>query len=151
LFIFPKGGHTDWKRVRSETSRWNPAPILLYEYRAGAPDEPFDGFYAWINAGPGGWKPDGNNWGEDYLRDFYRTMQTKYSDKITVGAVWAGFDDRKASWGLGRYMSQRCGATFDDTMKLATDYSSENPMPFLLIETWNDYEEGSAVERGIEK
>jgi hypothetical protein len=24
-------------------------------------------------------------------------------------------------------------------------------MPFLLIETWNDYEEGSAIERGLAK
>jgi hypothetical protein len=23
-------------------------------------------------------------------------------------------------------------------------------MPFLLIETWNDYEEGTAVEKGIQ-
>ncbi len=25
----------------------------------------------------------------------------------------------------------------------------EHPIPFLLIETWNDYEEGTAIERGI--
>jgi hypothetical protein len=152
IFIFPKGGHTDWNRVRAQTNQWNPPPLLIHEFAPGPSDQAFDGFYAWINPGKQGWKPDGSNWGEDYLRNFYQAMQNKYSDKIAVGAAWAGFDDRKASWGQGRFMSQRCGATFDDTMRLSREYyPPENPLPFLLIATWNDYEEGSAVERGLEK
>lgn len=152
IFIFPKGGHTDWNRVRSETNKWNPAPLLIYEYRQTPFATAFDGFYAWINPGKKGWSGDGSNWGEDYLRDFYQTMRTKYPDKIAVGTAWAGFDDRKASWGLGRYMSQRCGQTLADTMRLQREFSTvDHPQPFLLIATWNDYEEGSAIERGTEK
>lgn len=152
IFIFPKGGHTDWSRVRTETNKWETPPLLIYEYRQTAYADAFDGFYAWINPGKKGWAADGSNWGEDYLRSFYETMQTKYSDKITVGAAWPGFDDRKASWGLGRYMSQRCGQTLADTINLQREYSTaEHPQPFLLIATWNDYEEGSAIERGTEK
>jgi hypothetical protein len=79
-------------------------------------------------------------------------MQNKYPDMIAVGAAWAGFDDRKASWGLGRYMAQRCGATFQDTMKLHREYYPvDSPLPFLLVATWNDYEENTAIERGLEK
>ncbi|MGA9207762.1 MAG: hypothetical protein WB347_08180 [Terriglobales bacterium] len=152
IFIFPKGGHTDWKRVRAETSKWNPPPLLLSEYRPDSPATAFDGFYAWVNPGSKGWTADGSNWGEDYLRDFYRTMQMKYSDKIAVGAAWPGFDDKKASWSLGRYMSQRCGRTLADTMRLSRDYyTADRPLPFLLIATWNDYEEGTAIERGLAK
>jgi hypothetical protein len=152
IFIFPKGGRTDWNRVRAETNRWNPPPLLIHEYPPGPSENAFDGFFAWINPGKKGWTPDGSNWGEDYLRDFYHAMQTKYADKIAVGAAWAGFDDRKASWGLGRYMSQRCGATFTDTMNLPREYfPSDNPLPFLLVATWNDYEESTAIERGLEK
>jgi hypothetical protein len=152
IFIFPKGGHTDWNRVRTETNRWNPPPLLIHEYAPGPSEKAYDGFFAWINPGRKGWTPDGSNWGEDYLRDFYRTMQTKYPDKIAVGAAWAGFDDRRASWGLGRYMAQRCGATFADTMKLHRDYyPADKPLPFLLVATWNDYEENTAIERGLEK
>jgi len=29
IFIFPKGAHTDWKRVREATDKWNPAPLLI--------------------------------------------------------------------------------------------------------------------------
>jgi len=152
IFIFPKGGHTDWNRVRAQTSRWNPAPLLIHEYAPGPSEQAFDGFFAWINPGSKGWTPDGSNWGEDYLRNFYHAMQTKYTDKIAVGAAWAGFDDRKASWGLGRYMAQRCGATFADTMKLPREYyPADTPLPFLLVATWNDYEESTAIERGLEK
>jgi hypothetical protein len=152
IFIFPKGAQTDWNRVRAETNQWNPPPLLIYEYRQTPFAAAFDGFYAWINPGKKGWAADGSNWGEDYLRDFYRTMQTKYRDKIVVGAAWPGFDDSKASWGLGRHMSRRCGETLADTMKLARDYyPADNPLPFLLIATWNDYEEGSAIERRQEK
>ncbi|MGD0515503.1 MAG: hypothetical protein ABSA29_19545, partial [Terriglobales bacterium] len=65
--------------------------------------------------------------------------------------AWTGFDDSKASWSLNRHISQRCGQTFADTMKLWRQYSAARPMPFLLIATWNDYEEGTAIERGLAK
>lgn len=150
IFIFPKGGHTDWNRVRTEVNKWNPAPLLIDEYQPGPYANAFDGFYAWINPGSKGWAADGSNWGEQYLDDFYRTMQSKYPDKITVGGAWASFDDSKASWGLNRHISPRCGQTFTDTSNLWKKYySDDNPLPFLLIETWNDYEEGTAIERGI--
>lgn len=152
IFIFPKGGQTDWNRLRAETSKWNPPPLLIYEYRQTPFAAAFDGFYAWINPGKKGWAGDGSSWGEDYLRDFYQTMRTQYPDKIAVGTAWPGFDDRKASWGLGRYMSDRCGQTLADTMRLQREFSTaDHPQPFLLIATWNDYEEGSAIERGTEK
>ena len=44
----------------------------------------------------------------------------------------------------------RCGKTFDDTLRLFRRYYSEQrPLPFLMIETWNDYEEGTAIEGGV--
>jgi hypothetical protein len=30
-------------------------------------------------------------------------------------------------------------------------YSADRPLPFVLVETWNDYEEGTAIERGLAK
>ncbi|MGH9497950.1 MAG: hypothetical protein ACRD3L_02300 [Terriglobales bacterium] len=149
IFIFPKGGHTDWSRVRTAIDRWDPAPLLIYEDRSTAYAGAMDGFYAWINPGKKGWAPDGSNWGEDYLQGFYRRMQSK-PEKIAVGGAWAGFDDSKASWGLNRHISRRCGETLNDTLSLAQQNSSpDHPLPFLLIETWNDYEEGTAIEPGI--
>ncbi len=152
IFIFPKGNHTDWARLRQEVEKWSTPPWLIYESDPGRNASAFDGFYAWVSPGSEGWKQDGSNWGQSYLDSFYENMSTHYPDKIIVGGAWAGFDDSRASWGLNRHMAQRCGATLTDTFNEWKKFiPASQPIPFLLIETWNDYEEGTAVERGIDK
>ncbi|HEX3820680.1 MAG TPA: hypothetical protein VHW45_10115 [Candidatus Sulfotelmatobacter sp.] len=151
IFIFPKQGHTDWDQVRQQVQQWESPPILLYK------DEPppqfakaFDGEYAWVHPGSKGWSPDGLSWGEDYLDNFYKRMRTQHEDKITVGGVWPGFNDTKASWSLHRRIDPRCGETFEDTLRLVQENNStSHPIPFVLIATWNDYEEGTAIESGL--
>jgi len=69
--------------------------------------------------------------------------------KLAIGAAWPGFDDRKASWSENRFMDARCGKTFEESLRLWRKfYTSSDPLPFLLVVTWNDYEEGTAIERG---
>jgi len=151
IFVFPKQGHTDWDQVRQQLNQWEKPPILLYQ------DEPppqfakaFDGQYAWVFPGQQGWTQDGRAWGEDYLRSFYEKMRTKHPDKITVGGIWPGFNDAKASWSLHRRIDERCGATFEDTLRLFQENAGSSPaVPFALIATWNDYEEGTAIEPGL--
>jgi hypothetical protein len=150
IFVFPKQGHTDWDQVRQQVNQWESPPILLYQ------DDPpaqfakaFDGEYAWVFPGRKGWTPDGQAWGEDYLSAFYKKMRSR-SDEVTVGGVWAGFNDAKASWSLNRHIDPRCGETFEDTLRMFQENnSSSHPIPFVLIATWNDYEEGTAIERGL--
>lgn len=149
IFIFPKANHTDWSRVRAEVNKWQPVPLLIDEYRSGQLISGIDGYYAWVSPGPEGWATDGSHWGEHYLTDFYSTMQSKYPDTLAVGGVWAIFNDSKASWGLNRHISSRCGQTLTDTASLWRKHLSDHYMPFVLVETWNDYEEGTAIEKGI--
>src|SRR5215472_16833569 len=149
IFIWPKGQHTDWDKVRAVVNQWNPAPLLIQENLPGKYANDFDGFYAWISPGQGGWSADGNNWGEQYLDDFYRTMGSKYADKIVVGGAWSQFNDAKASWGLNRHISARCGQTYRDTFDYWRKVFPNDPPPFMLVETWNDHEEGTGVEGGI--
>lgn len=151
IFIFPKHGHTDWDQVRQQVNQWESPPILLYE------NEPppqyaksIDGEYAWVDPGGKGWRADGQAWGEEYLTNFYNRMRSKHPDKITVGGVWPGFNDTKASWSLNRHIDARCGQTFEDTLRLFNENNEpSHPIPFVLIATWNDYEEGTAIERGL--
>jgi hypothetical protein len=150
IFIFPKTAETDWNRVRRETQSWAEPPLLIYKDQNEKFPGAFDGYYAWVQPGKGGWAADGSNWGEDYLDYFYKNMTTHFQDKIAVGAVWPGFDDSQAAWGNNRKMAYRCGKTFEDGLRVFRKYyGTENAPPYLLIETWNDYEEGTAVERGI--
>jgi hypothetical protein len=150
IFIFPKGNHTDWGKVRSVLNTWNPAPLLIQENLPGKDADAFDGFYAWVQPGPKGWAQDGSNWGEQYLADFYTTLGTRYPDKLVVGGAWSTFDDSKASWGLNRRISARCGETFKDTFNnWRKFFPANNVPPFIMFETWNDYEEGTAIEPGV--
>lgn len=148
IFVFPKRGHTDWDRVRQAVDQWEHPPILIYKDHPPAQyARDFDGLYAWIHPGHG-WDPNGGDWGKDYLERFYETA--KGSGKMIVGGVWPGFNDTKASWSLNRHMARRCGQTFEDTLKLFHRYDDpERPMPFMLIATWNDYEEGTQIETGV--
>lgn len=149
IFIFPKRGQTDWNRVREHVKAWAAPPLLIYkDAPPSTAANAFDGYYAWVHPGPGGWSTDGSDWGEGYLEHFYKNMKDKYPDKIAVGAAWPGFDDHRARWSLNRRMDNRCGRTLDDTLRLYRRfYDDAHPLPFLLIETWNDYEEGTAIER----
>jgi hypothetical protein len=149
IFIFPKSGHVDWNHVREHCSSWESPPLLIYKDQPPAQyADDFAGSYAWVQPGPGGWAANGGNWGESYLENFYKTMQNQHPDKIAVGGAWPGFDDSAAKWGLNRHMQSACGKTLDATLNFYQRYyDSAKPLPFLLIETWNDYEEGTAIER----
>ena len=61
-----------------------------------------DGFFAWVQPSTyDGWQPDGGDWGGVYLDWFYQTMANPtlpYSQMLTVGAVWPGFNDWLAPW-----------------------------------------------------
>lgn len=150
IFIWPKGGKTDWPRVREHLQSWPSPPLLIYKDEETPFASRFDGFYAWIHPGEKGWTRDGSNWGQQYLDDFYSRMSVQHPDKIIVGAAWPGFNDAKASWSENRYMDRRCGKTFEETLRsFRRYYGPSNPLPFLLIATWNDHEEGTAIEQGF--
>jgi len=57
----------------------------------------------------------------------------------------ARFDDSAAMWGLNRHMQSACGKTRDETWNFyQRDYDAAKPLPVFLIETWNDYKQGTA-------
>jgi hypothetical protein len=152
IFIFPKDGTTDWKHVRDVVNSWEDPPLLIFKDIRPKDANLFDGFYAWVQPGSEGWKRDGSNWGEAYLEDFYKRMSQDYPNKIAVGAAWPGFDDTQASWSRNRHMNDRCGKTFEDSVRLFRRYyTSDRPLPYLMVVTWNDYEEGTAIERGFSR
>jgi hypothetical protein len=151
LFIFPDDEvkpHLSWMDIRNHLS----IPVTLLDRDPNPQDEPgydanFDGFYPWVTATKGLWAPDGREWGEEYLEWFYMVMQGVYADKVAVGGVWPGFDDSLAFWSGNRYMAryQPGGMTHDLTLKLAED----NNVGYILVGTWNDFEEGTDIEYSV--
>ena len=84
-----------------------------------------------------------------YLDRFYSKAQN--SNKIAMGSAYKGFDDSEAGWGKGRVIDQQCGKTWLATFAEAGRfYSSSHQLPALIIPTWNDYEEGTEIETGID-
>ncbi len=142
-------GKADWARIHA-------AYPDIYWIHTLAPgfDLPYSkGAYVWEQPSP--WaKPPAAGTRHDllYRERFYNIAQNQPPGTITVGGAWSGFDDTKASWGAAapRYLAPSCGQTWLDTFRSINErFSVRQQLPFVQLITWNDYEEGSALETGI--
>jgi hypothetical protein len=162
LFLHePEWSGSDWNRVWSEVkshtdSYERPFKFVFEEEDVNCWRHPYgDGCYVWMN--PAKWSPQAQfNWGASsnsapvYYHDFYKNA-VAHPDKIAIGAIKKGFDDNNASWGTNRVTAQQCGRTLLNTADLISRYyNSGRQLEWLGVPTWNDYEEGSEVETGID-
>jgi hypothetical protein len=71
---------------------------------------------------------------------------------LTIGPLYKGFDDYNASWGANRVIAQQCGQVLLKTAgEISKYFGGSNPqIPYVQVITWNDYEEGSAAEEGVD-
>ena len=130
-------GKADWARIQAA----HPEVVWIHIHAHGANLPDSRGAFVWVDA------PDGSK----RLNTFYNTL-TSQPDKIAVGGVWKGFDDSKAPWAASapHRLPQDCGRTWLNSFRILNEhYSAHNQLPFLQLITWNDYEEGSALETGI--
>jgi hypothetical protein len=85
------------------------------------------------------------------LASFYSQVAAN-PGRLYSGSFFKGFDDRFAPWGQGRVVDQACGLTFVRSLSAVSTYlrTSSANLPLLQVATWNDYEEGTEVETGID-
>jgi len=134
----------DWERVRHELPG---NPMMLFRNSGGFDVPVADGAFSWI--APESVKA-GNPYGLTYLEHFNEVAR-KHSGKFVMGSAYKGFDDSEAGWGKGRKVEQDCGRTWLATFDVLNHFYNRNhPLPALLIVTWNDWEEGTEIESGIE-
>lgn len=129
FFGFELSG-VDWERVKASVPG---NPILLFRNSKGFDIPGSDGAFAWGPAND-----------LSYLQYFYK-MAAKKSGQITVGGIHKGFNDSAASWSQNRHVDQNCGETF-----LSTVRALPPNLPFAQLVTWDDYEEGTELETGID-
>jgi hypothetical protein len=130
----------DWSAAKAAMAT---NPIFLFQNGNGFRHAQSDGAYSWDIATT-------SDYGMSYLANFYATG-TSFPGKETWGAAYKGFNDKLASWGLNRVMGQQCGQTWLQTFaKINSLYDSTNQLPVLQLVTWNDYEEGTEIETGID-
>lgn len=103
-----------------------------------------DGGFSWIGLG------DPLSFGPSYLDNFYQLAQQNPAMQ-TFGSAYKGFNDTLAAWGRNRIMDQNCGQAWLQSLAEAGRYwSPTDQLPNIQLVTWNDYEEGSELESGID-
>ena len=142
-FFDVDGFYIDWKRVLSSV----PAnPVVLLRGTNGFTTSTSDGGYSWVNIFQDTpFNPELNT------QDSFFQAAQQAQQKLAVGTAFKGFNDTLASWGTDRVIDQNCGQTWLQSFtEIGKFYSSGNQLPALQIATWNDYEEGTALETGID-
>jgi hypothetical protein len=128
-----------WNAALAEMST---QPVLIFQNNSGFTADLTEGSYSWV-------MPTASNYGLDYLTSFY-DVGMSYPSEQTFGATYKGFNDKFASWGTNRIMSQQCGQTWLQTFSEINGlYNAGKPLPYLQLVTWNDYEEATEIETGI--
>jgi hypothetical protein len=139
-FDIDRNYSVDWNAAKAAMST---DAYFLFQNKDGFNHDISNGSYSWV-------MPQTQDYGMSYLSDFYATGMG-FPSQLTTGASYKGFNDSLAGWGSGRVMSQQCGQTWLDTFsKINTLYNPGNPLGSLQLVTWNDYEEGTEIESGID-
>ncbi len=130
----------DWNAANASLSS---RPVYIFQNNSGFTAPLTDGSYSWV-------MPTTTDYGMNYLSSFY-DAGISYPNEQTMGATYKGFNDTMASWGSNRIMGQQCGQTWLQTFsELNNMYSAGKQLPYLQLVTWNDYEEATEIESGID-
>jgi hypothetical protein len=132
----------DWNKVRSSVPG---NPLFIFRNSGGFTKTQSNGSFAWV-----GISSDSNSMGLSYLDNFYKVALSK-EPKIGFATGYKGFNDTIASWSENRIVKQQCGQTWLATFaEIGKYYSASHQLDLLQIPTWNDYEEGTEIETGID-
>jgi hypothetical protein len=146
----------------------------MYEPNGFPGNDPADtiGEYAWVNPSDGagtttttgplgtfGWATD---FGFKDLDSFFSAAASNQSSFL-VSEAHKGFDDNLANWSLNRIVDQQCGITWLQTFSHTGSFGGSasyegnleylkagKRLDFVMVDTWDDYEEGSEIETGID-
>ena len=133
-------GPIDWNAANAAVSIH---PRFLFQDSQGFRHAMSDGSYSWV-------LPLAADYGLGYLSGFYDAGMA-FGNLETVGAAYKGFNDTLAPWGSHRIMNQQCGQTWLQTFsEINSRYNSGKQLPYLQLVTWNDYEEATELESGID-
>jgi hypothetical protein len=139
----------------------NGVPDLEFENRSGfnqdGQSSNSQGAFSWIHPGNGVSNQTIAVTDDlDDLESFYQTGENN-SGKNAWGAAFAGFNDVMAGWSPtpptgqpvtagGRLEDNGCGRTWLNSLAAAKPFSPA----FMQVVTWNDYDEGTEIETGVD-
>jgi hypothetical protein len=147
LFFSQPSAGIDWTAVMANATVAAVNPVWIFQNQSGfTTPSVTGGAYSWITNS----FADPNDWGSTYLQAFYTVAKANPS-KYAFGSTKKGFNDNEASWGSNRVINQNCGDTWLQTWNIInTNYSAGTQMHGVQLATWDDYEEGTSLETGID-
>ncbi|MCI0352397.1 MAG: PKD domain-containing protein [Acidobacteriales bacterium] len=134
----------NWDSVRASVLG---NPLFIFRNSGGFTKPQTNGGFAWLQTQTA---LTGGYMSLEYLSNFYSTA-LRFPALETFGSGFKGFDDSLSAWGKNRKILQYCGQTWLASMAEAGEYySSSNQLENLQLVTWNDYEEGTEIETGVD-
>lgn len=145
IYFFGHEAYTiDWTRVRAGVAG---NPMFIFRNGSGFSKAQSSGAFSWVEPTT---VSATNPMAINYLDNYYKTALS-FPTKYSTGSGYKGFNDTLALWGANRIVGQQCGQTWLQTIAEAGKYySTTNQMTGIQLVTWNDYEEGSEIETGID-
>ncbi|HET9181912.1 MAG TPA: PKD domain-containing protein [Candidatus Angelobacter sp.] len=136
----------DWTSVRASVAG---NPEFIFRNSGGFTHTQSSGGFSWVAPHPAGsTSTDIASLG--YLGNYYSTA-LKHPTLYSTGSGYKGFNDSLALWGSDRFIQQQCGQTWLESLAEAGKYySATKQQSGIQLVTWNDYEEGSEIETGID-
>jgi PKD repeat protein len=134
----------DWARVGASVAG---NPMFIFRNGSGFTKAQTSGAFSWV-------APETvsatNLMALSYLDNYYKTA-ISFPTSYSTGSAYKGFNDTLALWGSNRIVDQQCGQTWLQSVADAGKYySATKQMLGIQLVTWNDYEEGSEIETGID-
>jgi hypothetical protein len=147
--------------------------FVMYEPNGFPGNDPPNtiGEYAWVNpadgtpvstTGDAGTFPASPDFGFKDLTGFFSNAKSNPSS-YAVSEAHKGFDDNLANWSLDRVIDQQCGMTWLQTFNHTGSFAGSSSylgnanylatgkhLDFVMVDTWDDYEEGTEIETGID-
>ena len=133
----------------------NEVPLMIFENSQGFSHQDSAGSFYWLQ--PAGTDPVTDQFITNIspasksgtLDNFFAAAQQFAFDQAW-GDAFKGFNSSLAKWGQNRIMDQSCGQTWIQSLTESRLFYSSAPLPYLQITTWNDYNEGTEIESGID-
>ncbi len=135
--------YIDWNRVRAAAPN---NPLFFFRGTGGfTENSQSNGAFQWLDIV----SPNPFDEAISAQSNFYNVALSTHEP--TFGSAYKGFNDTQAIWSTNRYINQHCGQTWVDTFSdINLFFSASNQLPAIQLVTWNDYEEGTAIEPGVD-
>lgn len=145
-----------WSAVKVHTDAYIVPFKFIFQFGSFTNATYDNGRFGWVQPPPFSptqqfWWGSVNNSSPTYLDALY-SAGLNHRAQLTVGALYKGFDDNNASWSGNRVIAQQCGQVLLNTAHEISRYfgGAKPQIPYIQVITWNDFEEGTAVEEGID-